>query len=135
MMNLARSARTVQIHLRRAAGAAKGSHMTRDDNEKRTRPTRAQRLVAFGFLGAFGLTILTVLLTGLWVRSPGSHREEPPAVEPPGVEQPVEPNRTTVEPQRAPGAAEPDSARDAAEDQAAQREDSASGRDDDTPPR
>jgi hypothetical protein len=29
----------------------------------------AQRVVAFTFLGAFGLTILTVIMTGLWVRS------------------------------------------------------------------
>jgi hypothetical protein len=36
------------------------------------RPTRAQRLVAAAFLAAFGLTIITVLLTGLWVRSPGA---------------------------------------------------------------
>lgn len=134
MMNLDRPERTVQIH-RRAAGATKSSHMTRDGNEKRTRPTRAQRLVALGFLGAFGLTILTVLLTGLWVRSPSSHRDEPPAVEPPGVEQPVQPNPTAVEPLRTQGADEPDSARDAAEDQAAQRENSASSPDAGAPPR
>jgi hypothetical protein len=38
--------------------------------EHRPRPTRAQRIVAAGFLSAFGLTMLTVLLTGLWVRAP-----------------------------------------------------------------
>jgi hypothetical protein len=37
-------------------------------------PTRAQRIAAFAFLGAFGLTILTVILTGLWVRSPAPRR-------------------------------------------------------------
>jgi hypothetical protein len=36
------------------------------------RPTRAQRLSAYAFLFAFGATILTVILTGLWVRSPAS---------------------------------------------------------------
>jgi len=44
----------------------------------RWRPTRGQRIVAAGFLGAFALTILTVLLTGLWVRSPGAHRGSGP---------------------------------------------------------
>jgi hypothetical protein len=46
-----------------------------------TRPTWQQRAVAFTFLGAFGLTILTVVLTGLWVRSPAARRApEPVAV-------------------------------------------------------
>lgn len=39
---------------------------------QRPKPTRAQRVVAFAFLGAFGLTMLTVVLTGLYVRSPRS---------------------------------------------------------------
>ena len=48
---------------------------------ERPKPTRAQRIVAFGFLGAFGLTMLTVILTGLYVRSPSSRRApETPAV-------------------------------------------------------
>jgi hypothetical protein len=48
---------------------------------ERPKPTRAQRIVAFGFLGAFGLTMLTVILTGLYVRSPSSRRgPETPAV-------------------------------------------------------
>ena len=34
-------------------------------SSERPRPTRAQRITAAGFLGAFGLTIVTVLLTGL----------------------------------------------------------------------
>jgi hypothetical protein len=38
------------------------------------RPTFWQRLSAFAFLGAFGLTILTVILTGLEVRSPAARR-------------------------------------------------------------
>lgn len=38
----------------------------------KARPTRAQRLVAFTFLGAFGATMVTVVLTGLSVRSAGS---------------------------------------------------------------
>jgi hypothetical protein len=37
-------------------------------------PTRAQRLSAYAFLLAFGATILTVILTGLWVRSPAARR-------------------------------------------------------------
>jgi hypothetical protein len=36
------------------------------------RPTPWQRISAFAFLGAFGLTILTVILTGLAVRSPAA---------------------------------------------------------------
>lgn len=51
-----------------------------DEHADRPRPTRAQRIVAAGFLGAFGLTIITVLLTGLWVRSPTRRgAEAPPA--------------------------------------------------------
>lgn len=82
----AREHRT-RIRLRHAASrrALRAPEMTRNDNENRVRPTRGQRLVAFGFLGAFGLTILTVLLTGLWVRSP--KHEALPAVE--EVEQPA----------------------------------------------
>jgi hypothetical protein len=49
---------------------------------RRRRPTRAQRVVGFAFLGAFGLTILTVVLTGLNVQSPRARRApETPAVE------------------------------------------------------
>jgi hypothetical protein len=48
---------------------------------QRPKPTRAQRVVAFTFLGAFGLTMLTVVLTGLYVRSPSARRTaEVPAV-------------------------------------------------------
>jgi hypothetical protein len=45
------------------------------------KPTLAQRVVAFTFLGAFGLTLATVVLTGLYVRSPSARR----AVETPSV--------------------------------------------------
>jgi hypothetical protein len=47
------------------------------------RPSRAQRIAVLGFLFAFGLTILTVLLTGLATRShdradaPGAAAPEP----------------------------------------------------------
>ena len=41
---------------------------------QRPKPTLAQRVVAFTFLGAFGLTMLTVVLTGLSVRSPSARR-------------------------------------------------------------
>jgi hypothetical protein len=52
-----------------------------DAAPQRAIPTRAQRAVAFTFLGAFGLTMLTVILTGLYVRSPSSRRTaEAPAV-------------------------------------------------------
>ena len=48
---------------------------------QRPKPTLAQRIVAFTFIGAFGLTMLTVVLTGLYVRSPSSRRtSEVPAV-------------------------------------------------------
>lgn len=40
----------------------------------RRQPTRAQRITAFAFIGAFGLTMLTVVLTGLYVRSPRAGR-------------------------------------------------------------
>lgn len=47
----------------------------------RPRPTLAQRIVAFTFLGAFGLTMLTVVLTGLYVQRPSARRAlETPAV-------------------------------------------------------
>jgi len=49
------------------------------DKEKLPPPTRAQRLAAFGFLGAFGLTILTVLLTGLSVGAPSARHVLHPA--------------------------------------------------------
>ena len=45
---------------------------------ERPQPTRAQRITAAAFLGAFGLTIVTVLLTGLAVRSPHSGADAPP---------------------------------------------------------
>jgi len=40
------------------------------------KPTRGQRAAAFGFIGAFGLTMLTVVLTGLYVRSPRARAPE-----------------------------------------------------------
>jgi hypothetical protein len=56
--------------------------MSADQPNERTeklRPTRAQRIVAAGFLAAFALTIITVLLTGLWVRAPHSRGATPAA--------------------------------------------------------
>ena len=51
------------------------------ETPRRPKPTLAQRVVAFAFLGAFGLTMLTVVLTGLYVRSPNARRApETPAV-------------------------------------------------------
>jgi len=58
----------------------------RPEKEQPPAPTRAQRLAAFGFLGAFGLTILTVLLTGLSVGAPAARhvlRPVPPAADSP----------------------------------------------------
>lgn len=46
----------------------------------RRKPTAAQRAAAFTFLGAFGLTMLTVVLTGLNVQSPRARAPENPAV-------------------------------------------------------
>jgi hypothetical protein len=48
---------------------------------ERPKPTLTQRFIAFIFLGAFGLTLLTVIMTGLSVRSPSARRgPETPAV-------------------------------------------------------
>ncbi len=55
------------------------SKKTDVDNAKLPPPTRAQRLAAFGFLGAFGLTIVTVLLTGLSVGAPNARHIFQPA--------------------------------------------------------
>jgi hypothetical protein len=56
-------------------------HLDRKANDaaKPPPPTRAQRLAAAGFLGAFGLTILTVLLTGLKVGAPAARHVFLPA--------------------------------------------------------
>jgi hypothetical protein len=40
------------------------------------KPTRGQRAVALGFIGAFAATMLTVVLTGLYVRSPSARAPE-----------------------------------------------------------
>jgi hypothetical protein len=66
------------------------------EREPRPRPTRAQRIVAAGFLGAFGLTILTVLLTGLWVRAPRSRPGVEPA--PPAAVERTEPAAAAAPP-------------------------------------
>jgi hypothetical protein len=51
------------------------------ETTQRPKPTLAQRIVGFTFIGAFGLTMLTVVLTGLYVKSPSSRRaSETPAV-------------------------------------------------------
>jgi hypothetical protein len=50
-----------------------------NDTAKPPPPTRGQRLAAAGFLGAFGLTILTVLLTGLKVGAPAVRHVLQPA--------------------------------------------------------
>ena len=50
-----------------------------NDTAKPPPPTRGQRLAAAGFLGAFALTILTVLLTGLKVGAPAARHLLQPA--------------------------------------------------------
>lgn len=70
-------------------------------------PTRAQRLAAFGFLGAFGLTIITVLLTGLSVGAPSARHvlhPVPPAAEsgPANAERPSGSSSTESTPPEAP---------------------------------
>jgi len=64
----------------------------------RPKPTLAQRIVAFTFIGAFGLTMLTVIMTGLYVRSPSARRAPPtPAVTlPPGIELDAHPGQRRV---------------------------------------
>ncbi len=52
------------------------------DARQRPKPTTAQRIVGFAFMGAFALTILTVVLTGLNVQSPRARR----ALETPSVD-------------------------------------------------
>ena len=71
------------------------------DTDKPPPPTRAQRLAAFGFLGAFGLTILTVLLTGLRVGAPAAGHVLHPA--PPAAET-TAPSERAGERPRSPGA-------------------------------
>lgn len=45
----------------------------------RNRPSRAQRIAVAGFLFAFGLTLLTVLLTGLATKRHSDGPAHPPA--------------------------------------------------------
>jgi hypothetical protein len=104
-------------------------------NDKPPPPTRGQRLAAFGFLGAFGLTILTVLLTGLRVGAPAVRH----------VLQPVPPAAESGAPSTQPGAlsgtsragpavpaAAPPSVDERRENEDAAREDSARDPDDAT---
>ncbi len=58
------------------------------DTAKPPPPTRGQRLAAAGFLGAFGLTILTLLLTGLKVGAPATRHLLQPAPVAAGVSAP-----------------------------------------------
>ncbi len=73
------------------------------ERAQRPRPTRAQRIVAAAFLGAFGLTMLTVLLTGLAVRAPRSGTN-PYAPPPAAAAERVEPLGAAA-PRAAPAAA------------------------------
>ena len=77
------------------------------------RPTLGQRITAWAFIGAFGLTILTVLLTGLWARAPRPHA----AAEPPDAaverEDVIEP--PSAAPQAPPSSEQPDAVREPAD--------------------
>jgi hypothetical protein len=104
-------------------------------NDKPPPPTRAQRLAGFGFLGAFGLTILTVLLTGLRVGAPAARHvlyPVPPAAEsgPPSAER-AAPSRTSRTAASVP-AVPPPSVSEQPENDDAAREDSSRDPDDGT---
>jgi hypothetical protein len=61
-------------------GPALSAPSTETSAAARRKPTLAQRAVAFAFLGAFALTMLTVVLTGLNVQSPRARAPANPAV-------------------------------------------------------
>jgi hypothetical protein len=92
-------------------------------------PTRAQRLAAFGFLGAFALTIITVLLTGLSVGAPSARHVLNPA--PPAADthstspQADSPSASSSAAQAAPGAPPPSVGDPRTDEGAAAREDAA----------
>jgi len=101
------------------------------DNDKPPRPTRGQRLAAFAFLGAFGLTILTVLLTGLSVGAPSTRHLFQPA--PSAADGPPANPETPSESSAAESAspvAPPTEAAEPRTNENALREDSAHDRDD-----
>jgi hypothetical protein len=78
-----------------------------DGTAKPPPPTRAQRLAAAGFLGAFGLTILTVLLTGLKVGAPAARHELQPAPITAGSSAPAPAATSSAAPAAAPAAPSP----------------------------
>jgi len=78
-----------------------------DDTAKPPPPTRAQRLAAAGFLGAFGLTILTVLLTGLKVGAPAARHVLQPAPVTAGSSAPAPAATSSGAPAAAPAAPSP----------------------------
>jgi len=75
-----------------------------DETAKLPPPTRAQRLAAAGFLGAFGLTILTVLLTGLKVGAPAARHVFQPAPVAAGASAPAPADTSSAAPAAAPPA-------------------------------
>jgi hypothetical protein len=101
------------------------------DKAKPPKPTRAQRLAAFGFLGAFALTILTVLLTGLKVGAPSARHVLQPApraaesrLPSPQAEAPTGSASAAppAQPVQAPGVGEPRTNDDSAREDAATRD-------------
>ena len=89
-----------------------------DDTAKPPPPTRAQRLAAAGFLGAFGLTILTVLLTGLKVGAPAARHVLQPAPITAGSSAPAPAATSSAAPAAAPAptTGDPKTSDDAARD-------------------
>jgi len=89
-----------------------------DSTAKPPPPTRAQRLAAAGFLGAFGLTILTVLLTGLKVGAPAARHVLQPAPITAGSSAPAPAATSSAAPAAAPAptTGDPKTSDDAARD-------------------
>jgi hypothetical protein len=105
------------------------------DKDNLPPPTRGQRLAAFGFLGAFGLTILTVLLTGLSVGAPSTRHLLQPGS--PAAETNVPSAKPTVSPASprlgsAASAAPPPNVGEPHTDENASTDDAAPDRDDAT---
>jgi hypothetical protein len=90
-----------------------------DETAKPPPPTRGQRLAAAGFLGAFGLTILTVLLTGLKVGAPAARHVLQPAPVTAGSSAPAPAATSSTAPAAAPAAPSPTTGDPKASDDAA----------------
>jgi hypothetical protein len=96
-----------------------------NDTAKLPPPTRAQRLAAAGFLGAFGLTILTVLLTGLKVGAPAARHLLQPAPVVAGSSAPAPAEATAAPAAPTPTVDEPKTSEDAAREDTGRDRDAA----------